>query len=272
MRKKLGFFENSGIGVFIFFTAFCLSCSQASIECPSIVNGIKYEPFVGTSLSDKQLSLGFDVDSIEVSEEISDVLNQFNIKSVFYMDGTLIGSKGSYSILRSLINSGHRLANIGYSRREVEKNRNIEIQFRSVDYILTRVQNDSIFFIRFHDEDVSRAKVLNRYGLGKYIGPLGNAGQALPKIAQNNCQISGQDQICQQEIVSYIQAVRKGLILIPKLVGIGNVSFFLRNILTNLQQLGFEFVPLTDIPEISREVALRVGPTGNRSCDDYSRN
>ena len=270
-RKKIKCLGRYSI-ILLFLSSLHGSCSQPSTQCPSVINGVKNEPYVGSSLEDKQLSLGIDIESVQVAEEVSNVLNQMHLKVVFFIDGKEIGKKGTDGKLRNIINSGHRLANIGYSRQEIVNNRNLEIQFRSVDYILTRIQNDSLFFLRFVDNDWTKAKILNEYGMGKYIGPLGNAAEGLSRIGENYCEKSSQEQNCEQEFVSYIQAVRKGFIVVSKLPVVSNFGDFIGNIVRKLQQSGYQFVGLTEIPEISREITIREDGRKNQRCDDYSRN
>jgi len=254
------------------FFIFLVHCSQPAPECAVLENGIKDFPLRGESLGLGQISLGIEVDSVSIAEDVSNYLSVKGVPAIFFVEGKKIGNAGYEASLRSIYIQGHRLGNIGYSEKEVQKNQNLEMQFRSVDYILTRIQSDSLFFMRFSDNDYSRSKHLNAFGLGKYIGPLGSSLSGLGNLVRNYCESKEQEQICVQEVSSYIQAAKKGLVIFPILTGQLGAGTVLKSVISRLQQVGIQFVAIQDIPEISREISLRKESKKSRSCDDYSRN
>lgn len=262
----------SRIIIINFFCLFFLKCSQPSTQCLTLENGLKNEPYLGESLDSKQITIGFELRDLSDVEDISNYLSGHNISAIFFIEGKNLGSETNSSRVRSIINSGHRIGNVGYQLEEIRKNRSIETQFRSVDYVLTKSMNDSLFFLRFVDDDFSKSATLNKYGFGKYIGPIGNSALGLKDVMKAACTNKSLEQLCIQEMTSFIQALNKGIIIFPFFESYEAPTNIVKAVINRLQQSGFQFLEMRSVPEISKEIELRKIGDKKSPCDDYSRN
>jgi peptidoglycan/xylan/chitin deacetylase (PgdA/CDA1 family) len=248
-------------------------CSQQGPECAATAIGIKSTPIRGESLQTKQLSFVFESSSLAQTLEHAEVLATQGISATFFIEGQELAGEvltaGKGQKVERILDLGHDLGNQGYKPQEVESHRNLESQYRAVDWLLTKISRHSNFYIKVPEPYLAVSTHLNNQGLGKYLGPIGSATPELPDTMERLCRKEAQQEVCLQELTAVVRAADKGIISFPDLAHFEASANLLRRLAISLKQFGFSWIPLEHTPEIAKEISLRNLGTDSETCNDY---
>ncbi len=242
-------------------------------SCDLKAKNLRAEPRNGSSLQDNSISLAFLRGPSSSTSEIGSLLEARGIQASFFVRGAAVEDHSdSLSLLRQ---QGHLIGNGGYTFTDLTRSKEPVLEVRKTDALITADVTGDIFLLHAPQGEFNAetADLLNRNGLGKYVGPIA-ADTVASELFVDDATCWEADlsvAVCAQQYFNEIVRVKKGII--PLHDEDSRTLSLLDALLPDLQAFGFSFVRLDRIPDIRvvlDENGSRLDEVdGQSSCDDY---
>ncbi len=257
------------------FTLILASCGLTKSKCDCKSGpGVVSVSVKGDSLPGKTLSLTFSGGPSQVTSAIGDYLKANNIQATFFVRGMSVdGFEGTLQRLRS---QGHLVANGGFSGRPLTEARDVVLELRRTDELITPFVTGDLFLFRapLGLMNQSIADEINHAGLSKYVGSIGSdIGEDEGSfLVDDHCwQSSWSYERCTQGYLAKIRNVDHGIVLLHDTSD--HTLALTKDMVTSLKNESFVFVRLDQTPTIRSRLEQSGGRpgevAGEDACNDY---
>ncbi|SMF13130.1 polysaccharide deacetylase family protein [Pseudobacteriovorax antillogorgiicola] len=248
-----------------------LGCSGSLVRdsCISDAPGMQDTLITGQQLAANEVVFTVMGPVNDTALAISDVLVSEGIEGAFFVSGESILDRPS-SILATIFNQGHRIANGSYSDQSLLSSKSPIVEVRQTDYLITPFTRNNIYLFRPPNLEFDQrlASQLNQAGLVKYVGPIGNdhATQSDIDCWSNDLDSSS----CADEIFNTVASQDRGILQIHS--SDNRALALSQSLVTLFKDSGYSFVSIDQVPDISSALQANgatVGDTEVTNCNDY---
>lgn len=226
----------------------------------------------GNELPDKTISLTFDDGPGARTEELADYLAARGIKATFFINGSKVA--GRQSAVDRIVARGHLLANHTHNHKQLTKQSSATIiqEIADTDAIIADVQPAGPWVVRapYGAWNGTVARTLNGSAMKKYVGSVfWDFGGELTSYSAADWDCWGKGvsvQRCGDLYLTEIRKKKRGIVLMHDIHN--KTVDMVKAIVPVLEQEGFKFASLLDVPSVKRAIAASTNGDvdDGRSC------
>jgi peptidoglycan/xylan/chitin deacetylase (PgdA/CDA1 family) len=250
----------------------CESHQLGSICRPGARN-VQAAAFSGGDLPEKTLTVALTGGPSEFTSSISNLLRSRNIVGTFFVQGSK--AIENTEALAQLREQGHLIGNGSYTGTSLLKTSEPILELRRTDATISPFVSGNVFLLHapFFAFDGRLARVFNRNGLGKYLGPIAfDTANNENFIDDRSCwEFDLGVDACAQQYLAEIERLQRGIVAFHD-NDLRSLQL-LETLLPQLTAAEFVFVRMDKVPAVRAFIELS-GSTidqtdGNSACNDY---
>lgn len=224
----------------------------------------------GSELPDKTISLTFDDGPGRRTTELADYLASRGIEATFFINGSKV--PGRQAALETIVARGHLLANHTHNHKQLTSLSPALVvqEIAETDAIIADLQPEGPWVLRapFGAWNGRVARAINASPMRKYVGSVfWDEGGALTTNAAADWDCWGKGvsvERCGELYLEEIRSKRRGVVLMHDIHD--RTVDMVKQIVPVLEDEGYRFVPLEEVPSIKRAIAAAAA--GEAASDD----